>query len=125
MSHDASANTGAKGEEQAANYLVRRGCEIIARNWRANPGEIDIVARCPDQTLAFVEVRIRHGRTGLAEESISLRKAASMTTAAYAYMGAHNVDPESTSWRIDVISIAVQNNRTILSWIKGAIPDTY
>ncbi len=127
MSRETSAATGVKGEERAAGYLISQGCIILARNWQAHPGEIDIVAQCPQdtaQTLAFVEVRTRHGRTGLAEESISARKAASMTTAAYAYMQAHDVDPEHTDWRIDLISIAVMDNRTTLNWIKGAIPET-
>ena len=125
MSRETSAATGEKGEERATGYLVSQGCTILARNWQAHPGEIDIVARCPDQTLAFVEVRTRHGRTGLAEESISTRKASSMITAAYAYMRAHGIDPEHTDWRIDLISIAVQDTRTTLNWIKGAIPDMF
>lgn len=129
MSREKSAVTGEKGEERAANYLIRQGCTILARNWQAHPGEIDIVAYCPNdkgaQELVFVEVRTRHGRTGLAEESISPRKAASMSIAAYAYMEANKVDPEQTDWRIDLVSIAIQGTRTTINWIKGAISEIY
>ncbi|MEO5951015.1 MAG: YraN family protein, partial [Chloroflexia bacterium] len=48
MSREKSAATGEKGEERAAKYLIRQGCTILARNWQAHPGEIDIVAECPN-----------------------------------------------------------------------------
>lgn len=121
-----SSITGRKGEDRAAGYLATQGCIILARNWQAHPGEIDIIAECPAQdkdepTLVFVEVRTRHGRQGLAEESISPRKAASMVAAAYAYMQAHDIDPEAVPWRIDLVSIALEGNWSTINWIKNAI----
>ncbi len=47
---------GARGEEQAAEYLRGLGWEIIARNVRSRHGEVDLVAGRGD-TLAFVEVK--------------------------------------------------------------------
>ena len=126
MSAEEKGSTGQKGEELAANYLVRHGCKVLARNWRANPGEVDIIAACPgpEPVLAFVEVRTRHGRTGLAEESISRRKAASMVSAAYAYMEAHALDPEVTHWRIDLVAISVSGVRVIaINWVCGALDE--
>ena len=121
-----SSITGRKGEDRAAGYLASQGCTILARNWQAHPGEIDIIIECPslagrEPALAFVEVRTRHGRQGLAEESISPRKAASMVAAAYAYMQAHDIDPEAVPWRIDLVSIALEGNRSTINWIKNAI----
>lgn len=127
-----SGSTGRRGEDIAARYLLRQGCAILARNWRANPGEVDIVAECPapdpgdsaQLELAFVEVRTRHGRAGLAEESISPRKAQSMVTAAYAYMSAHGIDPEATPWRIDLVAIAMSGQTiTGINWVKNALSD--
>lgn len=128
-------STGGRGEDVAALYLRRRGCTILARNWHANPGEIDIIASCPLETqsppeesskpatiLTFVEVRTRHGREGLAEESISPRKANSMISAAYSYMAVHDLDPEITSWRIDLVAIAMSGRTiTAINWVQGAI----
>ncbi|MGA7730160.1 MAG: YraN family protein [Chloroflexia bacterium] len=129
MSRESHIATGEKGEDRATRYLLSQGCAVIARNWHAHPGEIDIVARCPYEgggdVLAFVEVRTRHGRPGLAEESISPRKAASMAAAAYAYMAAHELDPERTNWRIDLVTVALDANVTTVNWIKGALPDTF
>ncbi len=123
----AQSDTAYAGEEAASVYLSRHGCTILTRNWRANPGEIDIIAHCParDGTeLAFVEVRTRHGQKGLAEETISRRKAASMTTAAYAYMQANNIDPDTTPWRIDLVAVAMRGpSITGINWIRGAIDE--
>ena len=123
-----SSITGRNGEDRAAGYLASQGCAILARNWQAHPGEIDIILQCPahekgEPTLSFVEVRTRHGRQGLAEESISPRKAASMVAAAYAYMQAHDIDPETIPWRIDLVSIALDGNRSTINWVKNAISE--
>jgi putative endonuclease len=124
---------GGRGEDVAALYLRRMGCTILARRWYANPGEIDIIARCPanspaheaaepPSTLAFIEVRTRHGQPGLAEESISPHKAASMIAAAYAYMQAHDIDPEATPWRIDLVAVTMSGYKvTNINWAKGAL----
>jgi putative endonuclease len=121
--------TGQSGEDAAAGYLARHGCTILTRNWRANPGEVDIIAECSDShgsapVLAFVEVRTRHGERGMAEESISRRKAASMASAAYAYMAANDIDPESTNWRIDLVAVAMRGMSILsINWIKNALEE--
>ncbi len=122
------AVTGRAGEDAAAGYLARRGCVILARNWLANPGEVDIIANCPDgggsgtTALAFVEVRTRHGERGMAEESISRKKAASMAFAAYAYMAANGLDPESTAWCIDLVAIVMRGPDIVsINWVQNAL----
>ncbi|MDQ3704809.1 MAG: YraN family protein [Chloroflexota bacterium] len=136
-SSDQRRTVGGRGEDIAALYLRRRGCTILARRWYANPGEIDIIASCPSRpmgtdalslerspTLAFVEVRTRHGHEGLAEGSISQRKANSMVSAAYAYMAAHNLDPEAVPWRIDLVAVTMLGGKvTDINWVKGAIEE--
>ena len=47
---------GRRGELAAARHLRKQGLRIIARNFRARSGEIDIVA-IEGQTLVFVEVK--------------------------------------------------------------------
>lgn len=53
-----STNIGQHGEQMAAEFLVRSGYEILARNCRTKVYEIDIVAR-KGRTLYFVEVKYR------------------------------------------------------------------
>lgn len=47
---------GNKGEQKAADYLLKKGYEIIQRNFRLPTGEIDIIAR-KNQKIVFVEVK--------------------------------------------------------------------
>jgi putative endonuclease len=56
--------TGLTGERAAAEFLVRRGAEITARNLRSDLGEIDLVAII-DGTRTAVEVRSRRGEDPL------------------------------------------------------------
>jgi Holliday junction resolvase-like predicted endonuclease len=48
---------GDLGESWACGYLEKNGFHIIARNYATKFGEIDIVAKSPDKTLVFVEVK--------------------------------------------------------------------
>ncbi len=130
------ARTGQRGEDAAARFLAGKGCVIKERNWRVPTGEVDLVAECPssnpggetltphEAVLAFVEVRTRHGRTGLSEESITHRKAASMLAAAHAYLEAHSLNPDDVAWRIDLVAIAVVGE-TIksINWVQGVLDE--
>ena len=53
-----SSLQGSLAETQAADYLVRKGHKLIARNFRAVGGEIDLVT-LENKTLVFVEVKQR------------------------------------------------------------------
>lgn len=46
------------GEQFACEELVRRGYEILDRNWKNKISEIDIVAR-KDDVVHFIEVKYR------------------------------------------------------------------
>lgn len=58
---------GKSGEEAAAKEYEKRGCRIIARNWRfGKRGEIDLIlekkeATDREQTIIFSEVKMRAG----------------------------------------------------------------
>lgn len=71
---DPRRGTARQGEDLAAACLRRKGYVILERNWRCKAGEIDVVAR-DGETLVFVEVKARTGRTaGPPEESITAAK---------------------------------------------------
>lgn len=99
MSHN--QRIGKWGEELAAEHLVGRGCEILARNARTPYGEIDIIAK-QGEIVIFVEVKTRTSdKMGLPEESITTRKRQHMLSAAEHYAAEQEID----HWQIDVISI--------------------
>jgi len=105
MSTSPTQPFGQRGEQLAADYLKRQGYTIVTTNWRCKHGEIDIVAQ-KENTVVFVEVRTRHANnTEGAFESVTSRKQRRMTAAAQVYIANHNLD--ATTWRVDVIGIAI------------------
>jgi hypothetical protein len=48
-----------------------------------------------------------------------------MTAAAYAYMAAHDIDPEAVAWRIDLLAIAAgPGGAASVNWLKGALDES-
>lgn len=56
MAHN--TELGRRGEELAAKHLEEHGMRVVARNWRCQHGEIDLVARDGRDTV-IVEVKTR------------------------------------------------------------------
>src|SRR4051794_13247196 len=69
--NNARHSFGRYGEDAAAEYLRRRGYEILARNVRTSFGELDLVA-LDGETVVFVEVKARRSAGGL--EAVDPRK---------------------------------------------------
>ena len=100
-----AAEFGRWGEERAAAHLQSMGYEIVARNWRSEYGEIDLVAR-HDATWVFVEVKARRSdEYGKPEEAITPAKQRHLLETALAYLGEHDLD--DVDWRVDVVAISV------------------
>ena len=96
-------DTGILGEKLAADFLEKRGYQIIETNYRCPEGEIDIVARHGD-FLVFVEVRTKRSlEFGRPEESITPAKKERLRAVASRYQQAHDNLPQS--WRIDVVAV--------------------
>ena len=101
-SADARRGLGAMGEELAARRLSAAGYQIVARNWRCEAGELDLVAR-QGECLVMVEVRTRRGKAmGPPEESITPAKQARLARLAEAYVQAAHWPGD---WRIDVVAV--------------------
>jgi putative endonuclease len=103
------------GENVATAHLKRQGYTILARNWRCQLGEIDLIAQAQGD-LVFVEVRTRRSRThGSPEESITKTKQQRLIALAYAYLEAHQLDNDATlAWRIDVVAIDIDHTGRII-----------
>ncbi|MEK7465593.1 MAG: YraN family protein [Patescibacteria group bacterium] len=100
---------GKEGEDFACEYLTKKGYEILERNFRKPWGELDIVARAPDRTLVFVEVKTMRdsGPEGLKpEDQMSPAKRKKFTRTAMLYAGSHeNFMDDKKGWRMDVITL--------------------
>ena len=102
---------GAWGESVAADYLQTHGYEIVARNWRCQQGEIDLVARVGDE-YAFVEVKTRRGRgAGLPEEALTPHKSRQLLRLGELYTAEHDLD---VGWRVDLIAVEVDKDDKLL-----------
>jgi putative endonuclease len=93
---------GKKGEQLAANFLMKKGFEIVMRNYRFKHAEIDLIIR-RDDWLIFVEVKARSSTDfGEPEEFVDARKVNKMHEAAEQYIYA-------TDWqghiRFDIVSV--------------------
>lgn len=101
-------DTGAEGEEIAAELLVKSGFEIIKRNYRYGHGEIDIIAKEKD-TLVFVEVKTRKNlEFGPPELAVTKSKQRQIKKIAEAYL--YDKEIKDTDCRIDVIAILLKKN---------------
>jgi len=108
-------------EIRAAGWLRERGMRLLARNFRARTGEIDIIARDRDH-LVFLEVRARSNPAfSSAAESVDWRKQQRIVRTARLFLQRH---PELASLpcRFDVIAFEPRQSGDHLAirWIPGA-----
>ncbi|MGP6172900.1 YraN family protein [Corynebacterium sp. A21] len=59
VQHRRRAALGKAGEAHAAGFYRDRGAEIVGQNVSYPVGEIDLIAREPDGTHVFIEVKTR------------------------------------------------------------------
>lgn len=96
---------GQLGEQLAARLLEGKGYTLLARNWRYNRAEIDLIAKV-DEVLVFVEVKTRSTDAfGPPDAFVSARKKRLMAGAATAYMAEVGHEWE---FRFDIISIVMR-----------------
>ena len=113
--------TGQIGEGLACKYLTENRYKIIERNYRKPWGEIDIIAKDPNKTLVFVEVKTVRPHSPLRPEDQLTRaklKKLSRTASIYA-----NNRPEliknKTGWQIDLIAITLKGDHPDISHYKN------
>ena len=94
--------TGAWGEALAAEYLRKRGYQLVASGYRCRFGEIDLIVK-DRKYLVFVEVKLRKSaRFAQALEYVDGRKQDRLRTTASIYL---SENPTSLQPRFDVVEI--------------------
>lgn len=112
---------GKAGESIAEEFLNEKGYKLIARNFRYERSEIDLIV-CDDanKMLIFVEVKTRRNKKyGEPEESINIIKQASIKKAAEGFL-LENSEYEKFDLRIDVISIQINESGIDINHIENA-----
>ena len=100
-----SNENGRKGELIAAKFLIQKGYNIEAMNYRSRNGEVDIIAS-KDEYIVFVEVKARTTLYGeiRPEEFVDENKKRRMIAAGNAYIKHRKTDK---SLRFDISGILV------------------
>lgn len=108
---------GKWGEQAAADHLVSKDYEIIARNVRTPYGEIDLIAKKDDTTI-FVEVKTRTTKSfGPPEIAVTPRKRQHMLSCAEHYAQQNEID----HWQIDVIAVERVGSKIEIVHFENAI----
>jgi len=109
---------GRLGEDQAVDYLQKKGYRILKRNFRFERGEIDIVAEDGD-TLVFVEVKARRTKSfGEPEDAVTVFKRKQLRKIAEGYLFRNNIDGKAC--RFDVIAIQYVGKDAIVRHLVNA-----
>lgn len=109
---------GDAGENFAAKYLEERGYKIIARNYRTDFAEIDIIAELDDEII-FVEVKTRSNtRRGLPAEAVNLRKQKKIIEAASVFL--QDEIYFNRACRFDVIEVYSDGTKFKIRHIENA-----
>jgi len=114
---DARRLFGNSAEDLAARYLKGEGFKIIARQFKTNIGEIDLVARDGDEVV-FVEVKARRSSSfGYPEESVTAAKLRKIGLVAEQYIQEKKL--MTTPWRIDVVAILFEDDEPSFHHVRG------
>lgn len=106
---------GQLAEQQACQYLQENGLKLIAQNYRAQCGEIDLIMR-DGKDIVFVEVRSRKNNDyGSAVESITPNKQKKILKTTLIFLQQRNW-LNKVNCRFDVIGV----NPDHLEWIQDA-----
>ena len=113
---------GKLGEELAVADLTRRGYAILARRYRTQHGEIDIVAE-DGETLVFVEVKCRaDAEFGTAAEAVTPDKQRRLARMARFYLSEMRV--RDRSCRFDVVAIMLDGPEPAIEVFRNAFDAT-
>lgn len=93
---------GKKAEDLAAEFLLKSGYKILARNFRFQKAEIDIISE-KDDFIIVCEVKARSTDVfNLPQEAVNKKKIRLLVSAADHYLQESNINKEV---RFDIISV--------------------
>ncbi|MBI2484698.1 YraN family protein [Candidatus Uhrbacteria bacterium] len=108
---------GNRAERLAAEYLERKGYEILARQYTTRFGEVDLIAKAGEE-IVFVEVKWRQSlEAGYPEESVHPNKLHRLQIAAEAYLCEQK--KEDAPHRYDVVAMVEEGGRLEIEHLDG------
>jgi putative endonuclease len=105
-------------EELAVKFLESKGYLILERNFRADRGEIDVIAK-KENNVVFVEVKsVRTNLFGEPENRINFKKQKQIGKVAQFYILQKNL--LNVDFRFDVITVKIDKNGEKINHIENA-----
>ena len=98
---------GRRGEEIAAEWLVKRGFRVLERNWRSGHKEVDLVVES-ERAVHIVEVKtLTPPVLTLPAEKVDARKQARLVAAARRLIAERHIEREV---QFDVIAVVLDDS---------------
>lgn len=108
---------GKKGEQLAVDFLIENNYSIIARNYRFDKAEVDIIAQIED-TLAIIEVKTRSTADfGNPQDFVKPKQIQRLVKAVDEYVVVNGLDVEV---RFDIIAIVKEDKQFKIEHLKDA-----
>ena len=112
-----SYNRGISGERLAVDYLISKGYQILAQNFRYLKGEVDIIAQ-KNNCLVAVEVKTRSSIDfGAPEEFLKPAQIQRIVKAVDYFVASKNLEVEV---RFDIIAIVLTKQEPQIEHIENA-----
>jgi len=108
---------GKKGEDLAVSYLLKHDYKIVARNFRYQKAEVDIIARKED-ILAIIEVKTRSTPDfGNPQEFVKGKQIQNLVKAVDFFVTEHSLEVDV---RFDIIAIIKNQSGTKIEHLENA-----
>ncbi|SHG73704.1 YraN family protein [Winogradskyella jejuensis] len=108
---------GKKGEQLAVDFLIENNYSIVARNYRFEKAEVDIIAQKKD-ILAIVEVKTRSTTDfGNPQDFVKPKQIKNLVKAVDEYVTVNNLDVEV---RFDIIAIVKEKGDYKIEHLENA-----
>lgn len=108
---------GKKGEQLAVDFLLKKGYQIIERNYRFQKAEVDIIAKIKD-ILAIVEVKTRSTIDfGNPQDFVKPKQIQNLVKTVNEYVNVNELDVEV---RFDIIAIVKENKQFRIEHLEDA-----
>lgn len=108
---------GKKGEQLATDFLVKKGYNIVERNYRFEKAEVDIIAKQKD-TLAIIEVKTRSTTDfGNPQDFVKPSQIKRLVKAVNEYVNDNDLNVDV---RFDIIAIIKDGNHYKIEHLENA-----
>jgi putative endonuclease len=109
---------GKEGEEKAVALLLKKGYEILTRNYTYQKGEIDIIART-ENTVVIVEVKTR-STPDFGDPQDFLKKGQIQRLVDTAHHFVQGYGDDDVEVRFDIVAIIINRAGTKVDHIEDA-----